>query len=169
MTIKIYIDADACPVKDETYKVAARHGLHTIVVSNAFMQIPVSPFIARVIVGAGADVADDWIADRAEAGDVVITNDIPLAARVLAKGAHAIAPHGRAFTGDSIGLAPPALAHGASSLDGGKHGRPPAVFARQSVAIPGKPSSKPLRASKGGGLEAIRDNARRDLMPRLLL
>lgn len=105
MTIKIYIDADACPVKDETYKVAARHGLHTIVVSNGFMQIPVSPLIARVIVGAGADVADDWIADRVVTGDVVVTNDIPLAARVLAKGAHAIAPYGRAFTGNSIGLA----------------------------------------------------------------
>jgi len=105
MTIKIYIDADACPVKEETYKVAARYGLQTIVVSNSFIQIPLSPLILKRIVGAGADVADDWIAEHVVAGDVVITNDIPLAARALVKGAHAIAPYGRAFTEDSIGLA----------------------------------------------------------------
>jgi uncharacterized protein YaiI (UPF0178 family) len=105
MTITIYIDADACPVKEETYKVASRHGLPTVVVSNSFMQIPLSPLIARVIVDAGADVADDWIAERVVAGDVVVTNDIPLAGRILAKDAHAIAPYGRAFTKDSIGLA----------------------------------------------------------------
>ena len=105
MTIKIYIDADACPVKEETYKVAARYGLRTLVVSNSHLQIPPSRLIARIIVGAGADVADDWIAEQVVAGDVVVTNDIPLAGRVLAKGAHAVAPYGRAFTNDSIGLA----------------------------------------------------------------
>lgn len=105
MTIRIYIDADACPVKEETYKVAIRYGLQTIVVSNSFMQIPTSPLIARIVVSAGADVADDWIAEHVVAGDVVITSDIPLAARVLAKKAHAIAPYGRPFTEDSIGLA----------------------------------------------------------------
>lgn len=105
MTLKIYIDADACPVKEETYKVAIRYGLHTTVVSNSFMQIPNSPLISRVIVDAGADVADDWIAENVVAGDVVVTSDIPLAARVLAKEGHAIAPYGRPFTADSIGLA----------------------------------------------------------------
>ncbi len=105
MSIKIYIDADACPVKDETYKVAARYGLQTIVVSNSYIQIPPSPLIARVIVGAGADVADDWIAEQVVGGDVVVTNDIPLAGKVLAKDAHAVAPYGRAFTDNSIGLA----------------------------------------------------------------
>lgn len=105
MTIKIYIDADACPVKEETYKVAARYGLQTLVVSNGFIQVPPSPLIARIIVGAGPDVADDWIAEQVVAGDVVVTNDIPLAGRVLAKDAHAVAPYGRAFTEDSIGLA----------------------------------------------------------------
>ncbi len=105
MPITVYIDADACPVKDETYKVAARYGLKTMVVSNSFIQIPVSPLIARQIVDAGPDVADDWIAEQAVPGDVVITNDIPLAGRVLAKDAHAIAPNGRAFTKDSIGAA----------------------------------------------------------------
>ncbi len=105
MTITLYIDADACPVKDETYKVAARYGLKILVVSNSFIQIPRSPLIARMIVEAGPDVADDWIAEQVATGDVVITNDIPLAARVLAKGGHAIAPNGRAFTPDSIGAA----------------------------------------------------------------
>jgi uncharacterized protein len=105
MTITIYIDADACPVKEETYKVAARYGLRTIVVSNSYVQIPPSPLISRMIVAAGADVADDWIAERVVSGDVVVTGDIPLAGRILAKDAHAVAPYGRAFTDDSIGLA----------------------------------------------------------------
>jgi uncharacterized protein YaiI (UPF0178 family) len=105
MTLTIYIDADACPVKEETYKVAIRYGLQTFVISNSFMQIPTSPLIARAIVPAGADAADDWIVEHVVAGDVVVTSDIPLAARVLAKEAHAIAPYGRAFTEESIGLA----------------------------------------------------------------
>jgi hypothetical protein len=101
----IFIDADACPVKDETYKVAERYGLKTFVVSNSFIQIPKSALISRMIVDAGPDIADDWIVEQAVAGDIVITNDIPLAGRVLAKDAHAIAPNGRAFTPDSIGAA----------------------------------------------------------------
>ena len=101
----IYIDADACPVKDEVYKVAARYGLKTFVVSNAFIQIPKSPLIERMIVDAGPDIADDWIAERAVPGDIVITNDIPLAGRVLENDAAAIAPNGRPFTRDSIGSA----------------------------------------------------------------
>lgn len=105
MTLRIYIDADACPVKDETYKVAARYGMETTVVSNSFIQIPKSPLISRMIVDAGPDVADDWIAGQVVAGDVVITNDIPLAARVLEKDAHAIASNGRLFTKDAIGSA----------------------------------------------------------------
>jgi uncharacterized protein YaiI (UPF0178 family) len=105
MPITVYIDADACPVKDETYKVAARYRLKTLVVSNSFIMIPQSPLIARQIVDAGPDVADDWIADNCVPGDVVITNDIPLAERVLTKDAHAIAPNGRPFTKDSIGSA----------------------------------------------------------------
>ena len=103
--ITLFIDADACPVKDETYKVAARYGLKTFVVSNSFMQIPASPLIERVIVDAGPDIADDWIAERATRGDIVITNDIPLADRVLKSGAAAIKPNGQPFTPDSIGSA----------------------------------------------------------------
>jgi uncharacterized protein YaiI (UPF0178 family) len=103
--ILIFIDADACPVKDEVYRVALRYGLTTHVVSNAFIAIPAHPKIRRVIVDAGPDVADDWIAANARTGDVVVTNDIPLAERVLAAGGVAIAPNGRVFTRDSIGSA----------------------------------------------------------------
>jgi len=101
--IEIFIDADACPVKDEVYKVAGRYGLKTWVVSNAFMMIPPSPLIARVIVDAGPDVADDWIAEHISPGDVAVTNDIPLAERVLTAGGQAITPAGKPFTADSIG------------------------------------------------------------------
>ncbi len=103
--MRIFIDADACPVKDETYKVAARYGLTTTVVSNSFIQIPQSRLIERMIVDAGPDVADDWIAERVAPGDIVITNDIPLADRVLKAGGAAIAPNGRPFSADSIGSA----------------------------------------------------------------
>ena len=103
--MRIFIDADACPVKDETYKVAHRYGLPVFVVSNSFIQIPPSPLIQRMIVDAGPDVADDWIAEQTQAGDICVTNDIPLADRVLKAGGVAIAPNGRAFTPDSIGAA----------------------------------------------------------------
>jgi uncharacterized protein YaiI (UPF0178 family) len=103
--MRIFIDADACPVKDETYKVAARYGLKVFVVSNSFVAIPASPLIERRIVDAGPDVADDWIAGEVQPGDITITNDIPLADRVLKAGGAAIAPNGRAFTPDSIGSA----------------------------------------------------------------
>jgi uncharacterized protein len=103
--MRIFIDADACPVKDETYKVAARYRLKVFVVSNSFIQIPQSTLIERRIVDAGPDVADDWIAEQTEPGDIIVTNDIPLADRVLKAGGAAIAPNGRAFTPDSIGQA----------------------------------------------------------------
>jgi len=101
----IYIDADACPVKDEVYKVAARYGLKTFVVSNSWIRIPLTPAIEQIVVDAGPDVADDWIAERAGPGDVVITNDIPLADRVLKAGGQALAVTTDAFTADSIGSA----------------------------------------------------------------
>jgi hypothetical protein len=103
--LRIFIDADACPVKDEVYKVAARYGLMTMVVSNSFIAIPPSKLVERMIVDAGPDAADDWIAERCEPGDIVVTNDIPLADRVLKADGVAIAPNGRAFTPDSIGSA----------------------------------------------------------------
>jgi len=101
----IYLDADACPVKDEAYRVAQRYGLKVYVVSNSFMMVPKHPLIEQVVVEAGPDVADDWIADRASPGDVVVTQDIPLAERALAKDAYPLAPNGRVFTRDSIGSA----------------------------------------------------------------
>ena len=103
--ISIFVDADACPVKDEIYKVAARYGLRVFVVSNSYMMLPRDPLIERVVVAAGPDVADDWIAERATQRDVVITADVPLAARCVKAGASVIAPNGRPFTPDSIGMA----------------------------------------------------------------
>jgi uncharacterized protein YaiI (UPF0178 family) len=103
--MRIFVDADACPVKDETYKVAARYGLKTFVVSNSFIRVPASTLIEARVVEAGPDVADDWIAGEVQPGDIVVTNDIPLADRVLKAGAAAIAPNGRVFTVDSIGSA----------------------------------------------------------------
>ncbi len=102
--ILIYIDADACPVKAEAYRVAERHRIKVFLVSNSFIAIPRDADIERVIVEAGPDVADDWIAERAEPGDIVITADVPLAARVVAKGAEAIAPNGKPFSTSSIGM-----------------------------------------------------------------
>lgn len=101
----IYVDADACPVKDEIYKVARRLGLDVHVVANSFIRTPMEPLIKFVLVDAGPDIADDWIAERAVVGDVVVTNDIPLAARVLEKGAEAISPTAKVFTPDMIGSA----------------------------------------------------------------
>jgi len=103
--VTIYVDADACPVKDEVYRVADRHGLKVHVVANAFMRVPNDPMVERVIVPAGADAADDWIAERAGAGDVVVTADIPLADRCLKAGAAVIGPNGKPFTTASIGMA----------------------------------------------------------------
>ena len=103
--IEILVDADACPVKDEVFRVGARHGVKTYVVSNSFMMLPRDPLIERVVVGSGLDVADDWIAERAERGKVVVTADIPLAHRAVKAGADVIAPNGRAYTESTIGAA----------------------------------------------------------------
>ena len=101
----IYVDADACPVKEEVYKVARRLGLDVHVVANSFIRTPAEPRIRFVLVESGPDAADDWIAERAGRGDVVVTNDIPLAARALEKGAEALSPTAKVFTTDMIGAA----------------------------------------------------------------
>jgi uncharacterized protein YaiI (UPF0178 family) len=103
--ITIYVDADACPVKAEVYRVAERHRLKVYVVANSFVALPREPFIERVVVGGGFDAADDWIAERVARGDIVVTADVPLAARCVKAGADAIAPNGRAFTEASVGMA----------------------------------------------------------------
>ncbi|MEO1092727.1 MAG: YaiI/YqxD family protein [Pseudomonadota bacterium] len=102
MTI-IYLDADACPVKDETYRVAGRYEHLTKVVTNDWLRVPESPLIELVLVEQGLDRADDWIAEQAGPGDVVVTADIPLAHRCVTAGARVLAPTGRAFTEASIG------------------------------------------------------------------
>jgi uncharacterized protein YaiI (UPF0178 family) len=102
-TPTVLIDADACPVKDETYKVAERYDLPVIVVSNSFMRIPREEFITQIVVSDSFDAADDWIADRSNANTIVITADILLAERCVKVGALVLAPTGRPFTENSIG------------------------------------------------------------------
>jgi uncharacterized protein YaiI (UPF0178 family) len=101
---RIYVDADACPVKDEIYRVAVRHGVNVSVVAGNFIRVPQDPLFERVAAGSGMDAADDWIAERAGKGDVVITSDIPLASRCVKAGADVIAPNGKPFTEESIGM-----------------------------------------------------------------
>src|SRR5580704_15285851 len=105
--IALFIDADACPVKQEIYRVAERHALKGIslkvyVVSNSPIAMPRDEMIERVVVGAGMDEADNWIAERASRGDIVITADVPLASRCVKAGAEVIAPNGKVFTEESI-------------------------------------------------------------------
>ena len=103
--LHVFIDGDACPVKEETYKVAARHGVAVTVVANSFLRVPQSPLIKLVVVDAGPDVADDYIADHATATAIVITADILLAERCLNANATVLAPNGKPFTAASIGSA----------------------------------------------------------------
>ncbi len=99
----IYVDADACPVRDEARKVAERHGLNVVIVSNGGIRPSPHPLVRTVIVPQGADEADKWIAEQAGAGDIVVTADIPLAARVIQGGAAAIRHDGDVFTEANIG------------------------------------------------------------------
>ena len=101
----IYVDADACPVKEEAAKVAARHGLAIHFVSNAFMRLPEGENVHRVVVPDGPDVADDWIAERITSSDIAVTADIPLASRCLKAGAKVIGATGKPFTDANIGTA----------------------------------------------------------------
>ncbi|MGE0500012.1 MAG: YaiI/YqxD family protein [Rhizobiaceae bacterium] len=101
----ILVDADACPVKDEVVKVAERHGLVVTFVSNGGLRPSRDPMIRNVVVSKGADAADDWIVDNARANDIIVTADIPLAARTVELGAHVLGPTGRPFTSATIGMA----------------------------------------------------------------
>ncbi len=103
--VKILVDADACSVKDEIYKVAFRHEVPVTIVANSYFRIPNHPLITKQIVSDGFDAADDWIAETANAGSVVITNDILLADRCLKAGATVLGNNGKAFTSNSIGAA----------------------------------------------------------------
>lgn len=103
--IRILVDADACPVKDEIYKVAWRHEVPVVIVSNSWLRVPQHPLISREVVSDGFDAADDWIAEAANAGSIVITADILLADRALKAGATVLSPTGKPFTTSSIGSA----------------------------------------------------------------
>mgnify|MGYP001038524988 CR=1 FL=1 len=99
----LYVDADACPVKEEVYRVARRYELKVFVVANSVIRGPSETLIEMVVVSGGFDVADDWIAERAGRGDIVITSDIPLAGRCIETGARVVGPKGFEFTEDAIG------------------------------------------------------------------
>jgi len=128
--IRILVDADACPVKDEIYKVAWRRGVPVKVVSNMALRVPEHPLIERVVVSDGFDAADDWIADAADECAVVITGDILLADRCLKKGAAVIGPNGKPFTAASIGGAIATRAIMADLRSGAGVTGGPAPFAR---------------------------------------
>jgi uncharacterized protein YaiI (UPF0178 family) len=102
--LTIYVDADACPVKDEVYRVAQRYAMRVAVVANAPLRVPAHPSV-ELIVRPGFGAADDWIAEQAGPGDIVVTADIPLAARCLARDARVLGPKGNAFTDNAIGSA----------------------------------------------------------------
>ena len=103
--IHLYVDADACPVKTEAAKVAQRHGLPVVYVANAWLTIPRGPNLRMQVVSGAFDAADDWIAEQAQPGDIVVTADIPLASRCLKKRARVLGPGGKPFTDDNIGNA----------------------------------------------------------------
>ncbi|MCB0419709.1 MAG: YaiI/YqxD family protein [Bdellovibrionales bacterium] len=102
---KIYIDADACPVKEEVYKVAGRYQLRVVLVSNQYLNLPMNPLLEMVVVEGNFDAADDWIVEHSEKGDIVITSDILLADRCVKKSVRVLGPKGNEFTEDNVGMA----------------------------------------------------------------
>jgi len=103
--LHIIVDADACPVKQEVYRVASRYRLNVTLVANSWMRVPNDRWVALEVVKSGFDAADDWIVEHVQPLDIVITADIPLASRCLKKGAHVVGPTGKPFTEDNIGAA----------------------------------------------------------------
>ncbi|HXK53233.1 MAG TPA: YaiI/YqxD family protein [Hyphomicrobiales bacterium] len=101
--IEILVDADACPVKEEIYRVAGRHGLRVVLVANSYMRVPRGGGVELVVVGDGLDAADDWISEHAGPRTIVVTADIPLASRCAAAGAPVLGPNGRSLGADTIG------------------------------------------------------------------
>jgi hypothetical protein len=132
--ICIFVDADACPVKAEVYRVAERYGLKVFVVANSFMNVPRSEMIERVIVNEGPDAADHWIAGRAGPSDIIITADIPLAARCVKKGASVIGPTGKPFDDNSIGMAVATRDLMTDMRSAGATTRGPAPLSRQDIS-----------------------------------
>jgi uncharacterized protein YaiI (UPF0178 family) len=149
----IYVDGDACPVRDEVFRVATRLELPVVVVSNGARGVrpPGLPNVRMVVVAEGADAADDWIAEHIGRGDVCVTADIPLAARCLERGARAVSPRGQPWTTDNIG--------------GALAGREVARALREAGAITGGPAPQ-VREDRSrflSALDAIVQAARRDL------
>lgn len=103
--LHIYVDADACPVKQEVYRVAKRCGLEVTLVANSWMRVPEEPWLELEVVGEGFDAADDWIVERVQPDDIVVTADIPLASRCIKEGARVIGTTGKPFTENNIGSA----------------------------------------------------------------
>jgi uncharacterized protein YaiI (UPF0178 family) len=128
--LRILVDADACPVKEEIYKVAFRHEVPAIIVSNSRFRLPDHPLVERVVVGAGFDAADDWIAGQASAATIVVTTDILLADRCIKAGAVVLAPNGKPFTANSIGAAVATRAIMADLRAGGDIVGGPSPFAK---------------------------------------
>ena len=165
--IALFIDADACPVKQEIYRVAERHALKgtalkVFVVSNSPIAVPRDPLIERVVVGAGMDEADNWIAERAGAGAIVITADVPLASRAVKAGAEAIAPNGRAFTADSIGMTlGDAQPDGFVAQRRRDHRRPKTVFAARPLELSRRRWIRPSCGSSAPGSGGRRVSRRR--------
>jgi uncharacterized protein YaiI (UPF0178 family) len=126
----IYIDADACPVKEEIYRVARRYEIKVYVVANAPIRVPREDWIELVLVKGGFDAADDWIAEQAGTGDIVITTDIPLAGRGLRRGARVLSPKGQEFTEDAIGEALATRALLEMLRQSGEFGGGPAPFSK---------------------------------------
>ncbi len=174
----IYVDADACPVKEEIYRVARRHQIQVYVVANSPMRVPAEALIELIVVRGGFDAADDWIAERVGTGDVAVTADIPLADRCLTKRARVLGPKGHAFTEDSIGEALAARvrfeARGVRScpisdrtIPRANHTWVTAKEKSERAAPPGRPSSsscgrEPLTESRTGDARQYAERADRD-------
>ncbi len=128
--MSIYVDADACPVKDEVYRVARRHGVKVFIVSNASLFVPRDDLFEMVVVRGGFDAADDWIAEKITEGDLAVTSDIPLADRCLKTGARVLSPKGHPFTEDAIGEALATRALLDMLRQSGEFGGGPAPFSK---------------------------------------
>ncbi len=129
--LEIFIDADACPVKEEILKVADRYKLSVYLVSNSWLSMRVGPNVEKVVVDDGFDAADNWIAEKIQAGDIAVTSDIPLAERCLTAGAKVLGPTGKQFTNDNIGMALSMRALKQDLRDMGEIGGGPPPFSKR--------------------------------------
>ena len=129
--LHLFVDADACPVKEEVYRVAGRLHLSVTLVANSWMRVPREEWIRLEVGGAGLDAADDWIAERVRPGDIVVTTDVPLASRCIKEGASVVGPNGRRFTEDNIGDALATRALLADLRSGGERTGGPAPLGKR--------------------------------------